>query len=159
MVLPFVLGMSDKLRKLGAAHGLSTWFTYPGRLADKFTKYRGRLHWSKTKDSVYSIPCSCGVQYVGESSRNLKVRIAEHLQYSSKSALTSHLLDNQLHKLVLNHTQILAREPNSRKRKIPETLAITHKRSPLCNTAVSTELSEVWQTCASFVTSQLSKSD
>ncbi len=94
-----------------------------------------------------------------ESGRNLKVRIAEHLRNSSKSSLTEHLLNNDTHKLVLKHTQILARESNIAKRKIIESLCIGHKKSRVCNTGFSVELPQIWQICAALVSKQLKKTD
>ncbi len=158
MIVPFVPGTSDKLRKVAGQFGLGTWFSYPGRLFDLFTSHRGRIHLSKARDSVYCLSCSCGTQYVGESNRNLKVRIGEHLRNSSRSALTDHLLSND-HQPLLKQTQILARESNNFKRKIIESLCIDHKKSRLCNTAVSIELSPIWSLCAPMVTKQVSKSD
>ncbi len=37
MILPFVPRTSDKLWKIVAQHGLSTWFSYPGHLSDLFS--------------------------------------------------------------------------------------------------------------------------
>ncbi len=155
MVLPYVPGTSDKLRKLGAQYGLKTWFAYPGRLTDMFSAYRGRLHYSKARDSVYSIVCSCGVEYIGESGRNLKVRVAEHMRNSSKSAISNHILNTD-HRPSLKQTVILAKERNSRKRKIIESLCIENKRTALCNTGVSVDIPVIWQLCAPLVHGQLS---
>ncbi len=159
MILPFIPGTSDKLRRIGTLHGLATWFSYPGRLSDLFTQYRGRLHYSKSRDSIYCLPCSCGVEYIGESGRNLKVRVAEHLRNSSKSALSLHLLNNDTHRPNLKQIQIIARECITSKRKIIETLAIEHKKAKLCNSGSSIELPLIWQLCAPKITKQLSKFD
>ncbi len=159
MILPFVPGTSDKLRKLASKFGLATWFQYPGHLTDLFTQYRGWVHSSKAHDTVYCLPCSCGTQYVGESGRNLKIRISEHLRNSSKSSLTAHLLNMDTHKPLLKHTQILAREGNVRKRKIIESLCIGNKKTRLCNSGFSVEMLQIWQLCAPMVSRQLSRSD
>ncbi len=158
MIIPFVPGTSDRLRKLAAQFGLGTWFAYPGKLTDMFTRFRGRVHSSKAQDTIYCVSCSCGIQYVGESGRNLKVRIAEHMRNSSKSALSYHL-SNYQHKPILKHTQVLATEKNLHKRKIIESLCISNKKSRLCNTGVSVELPLIWQLCAPMVSRQLAKSD
>ncbi len=159
MVLPFVPGTSDKLQKLALQFRFGTWYSYPGHLSDLFTQYHGRVHLSKAQNSVYCLSCSCGVQYVGESSRNLKVRIAEHLRHSSNSSLTAHLHNNDNHKPVFKNTQILAREGNTVKRKIMESLCINHKKAHLCNSGFSVELPQIWQLCVSVVSRQLAKSD
>ncbi len=67
------------------------WFQYPGKVAQMFTCHRGRTHKSKSKNAIYCCYCSCGKQYVGESTRNLKVHLSEHLQPSSNSSFSMHL--------------------------------------------------------------------
>ncbi len=61
---------------------------------------------------------------MGESERNLKLRLSEHLRNSSMSAFSGHILQDIQHQPVMNNAQILAREKNSQKRKIIETLCI-----------------------------------
>ncbi len=39
MILPFVPGTSDRLRKLALQYGLGTWFSYLGHLSDLFMQY------------------------------------------------------------------------------------------------------------------------
>ncbi len=53
IVFPFVQGVSDKLRKTAAKYGFKSWLTFPGKLADLFTEYRGRAHNSKSRFAVY----------------------------------------------------------------------------------------------------------
>ncbi len=60
MVTLFIPGISDHLRKIASTYNLGTWFTYPGKISDKFTAYRRRLHLSKARHTVY---CT---QYVAE---------------------------------------------------------------------------------------------
>ncbi len=130
MIIPYLPGTGDKLKKLAAEYGIRTRFAYPGRLNDIFTAFRGRTHSSKTRDSVYCLNCSCGIQYVGESRRNLKVGLAEHVRNSSKSTFTSHLLNNPTeHIPVFKDTMVIAREMNTFKRKMLESLSIRYKKN------------------------------
>ncbi len=158
MIVPYYLGISDRLRKTASKYGLLTWYQYPGRLSDMFNVHRGRNHPSKTKDAVYCTTCVCGVQYVGQTGRNLKVRLSEHLTNSSNSSLSAHLL-NTGHKPTLKDTQILFREKNEHKRKLIESLCIEHKKSKLCNTGVSLDLPVIWNLCAAELASQLKHTD
>ncbi len=119
MVLPYLSGISNQLQQIARKYGLDTWFTYPGRSSDRFSRFKGQVHRSKASDIVYCTQCSCGLQYVGESFRNLKVRLNEHTHSSSRSALTDHMLNNK-HKMAAHNTTILAREGNKRKRRILE---------------------------------------
>ncbi len=72
---PFVAGVSEDLKKITTKYQLTSWYTYPGKPMDLFTKHRGRQHSSKSQNSIY-----CGTQYIGESNRNLKVHLNEHLK-------------------------------------------------------------------------------
>ncbi len=88
MVTPYVPVLSDRLHKVASGFGFCTWFKYPGKVAEMFTAHRNRTHKSKIKNSVYCCYCKCGKQYVGESMRNLKVRLSEHQHPSSNSSLS-----------------------------------------------------------------------
>ncbi len=161
MCIPYVPTVGDKLKKVAAEFGIVTRFAYPGRSNDIFTGFRGRSHLSKHRDSVYCLNCSCGLQYIGESSRNLKVRLVEHIKNSSGSAFTNHLLNNEsgTHKPVFKDTMILAREMNTLKRKVLESLCIQTKKTKACNNGTSVDIPPVWNMCAKVMLSQLSRTD
>ncbi len=112
---------------------------------------------------MYCANCSCGAQYVGETNRNLKVRLSEHKQNSSKSALSIHIQehkhDSSPHEIVPHNTIILAREKNNLKRKITESLCIQHKAARLVNLGTSVELPDVWMRCAEVLRNQLADID
>ncbi len=112
LLTPYVPGVSELLRKVANKFEVLSWYTYPGKAMDLFTRHRGRVHLSKTRNSVYCAICSCGCEYVGETNRNLKVHIREHLQPSSSSALTAHLKE-QDHSAITKDTTILATESNN----------------------------------------------
>ncbi len=162
MVIPFVQGIAEKLKNIAARHGVKTWYTYPGRALDKFTQHRGRTHISKSRFAVYSIKCSCGMEYIGESERNLKIRLSEHLRNSSTSAFSYHLLNadqpnpDRDHRAQMNQALVLTREKNVLKRRILETVCIENKRPRLCNTGASVELSPIWNLCKEAIRKQLS---
>ncbi len=151
MVAPSVPGVSDRLRKIASSFGLWTWFTFPGKVPDMFTEHRGRTHKSKSRYSVYCCQCSCGIQYVGESNRNLKVRVAEHLHASSGSAFSSHLRANLDHSPSAQNTVILASEKSTLKCRILESLCIENKAAKRCNTGLSIEIPPIWKICTEAV--------
>ncbi len=91
LLTPFVPRVSEELRKIATKYGVTCWHTFPGRPIDCFTAHRGRQHASKRKNCVYCTVCSCGKKYIGETNRNLKVRMKEHLQQSSNTAFSAHL--------------------------------------------------------------------
>ncbi len=150
MVIPYVKGVGERLQNLAREFQCDTWFKYPGRLSDMFTKFKGTVHPSKARDIVCCTGCSCGLEYVGELHWNLKVRLHEHLQNSSKSTLSAHFLEHKNmtgHKPALENTTILAKEGNSLKRKLLESICIQHKSAHLCNSGVSIEMPAAWDVC------------
>ncbi len=164
MICPFLPGISDHLKQLASSFGFKTWFTYPGKLPDLFTVYRGRGHPSKSMGSVYCCACTCGLEYIGESERNLKVRLSEHLHATSNSAISHHLRANkenreELHLLETKDTVVLATEKNLYKRRIIESFCIQNKRARKCNTGLSTDILPIWDCCAGKMAAQLPHAD
>ncbi len=158
LVSPYFLGVSEKLKRISGKFDLPCWLTYPGKISDRFTIYRGHLHLSKMQNSAYCTTCTCSLQYVGESNRNLKIRLAEHLSKSSNSALSHHLQSSR-HKPEMKDTNILAQERNTFKRKILESLCIHNKSARMWNSGPSTELSSIWKSCAPVLKKELVYSD
>ncbi len=108
--------------------------------------------------TVYCAKCRCGIEYIGESHRNLKVKLAEHEKRNSDSAFTDHLfIDKKVHKIVPRQTLVLAQEKQSLKRKIVETLCIRTYEGNLCNTGPSVDLELAWDTCLDRVGRELRK--
>ncbi len=156
MVIPYLPGIGDKLKKIASDFDVRVWYTYPGKTMDRFNLHRGQAHSSKSRYSVYNAQCICGLEYVGESARNLKVRLSEHIHKSSKSALSLHFrTDSKQHSEAMHNTVVLARERNNQKRKIIESLCIESKRPKLCNTGLSTEIPAIWKLCAECVEKEL----
>jgi hypothetical protein len=73
---------------------------------------------------VYSVKCSCGARYVGETSQELQSRIKEHRRSfqlnDGKSALSSH----QGHDPDWEGVQVLAQESHHRRRLLKESAFI-----------------------------------
>ncbi len=106
---PFVPGVSEDLKKISKKYELTSWYTYPGRPMDLFTRHRGRQHQSKAQNTVYCTTCSCGCKYIGESNRNLKVRLKEHLHQSSTTAFSAHIKPKKRKQQQIKQTRQLSR--------------------------------------------------
>jgi predicted GIY-YIG superfamily endonuclease len=78
----------------------------------------------QTKQCVYSIPCDCGICYIGEMSRPLEARIKEH-KYNltqgllEKSKLAQHVY-REGHRICWKEAKVLRIEPNTIHRKYKE---------------------------------------
>ncbi len=106
LISPYVPGLSERLRFLSAKCGVRTWLSYGGKTCDSLTHFKEQYHRSKAQHAVYMVSCECGCHYIGESMRNLKIRIHEHELKSSKSTISLHILEEneKLRKLKLPQT-------------------------------------------------------
>ena len=79
---------------------------------------------------VYSIPCSCGVKYIGETGRCIKIRIQEHKRYLRAGLLTHSAVAEHQHEtghtILFKNSQVLSKEPHFYDQKIREAIEI-HK--------------------------------
>ncbi len=147
---PYIPGLSEIMRSLASRYGVRSWFSFAGKLSGKLCNFKDYLHQSKSQFSVYSVRCNCGVRYVGETARNLKVRVREHQARSSGSAITVHVNDEneaentERHGVDPRETLVLTQERNRRKRRFMESIVIKAKRTRLCNTGPSAYVSDVW---------------
>ncbi len=149
LLVPYVPGVSDRLHTIANRYQVPSWYSYSGKLGDSFSgNYKDRQHVSKTRNSVYEVVCSCGVRYIGQSYRNLKVRIAEHRNLAhSESSLSSHLRNGPGHQLLHNRTLPLVKEKQNFRRKLLESLMILHTPHKICNAGPSLEVSDMWYAC------------
>ena len=80
------------------------------------------------KPGVYRIPRGCGLVYIGETGRNLSLRLKEHKANCEKaelemSAVAKHSWTND-HRMKWNKASILATESHKFSRKIRESIEI-----------------------------------
>ncbi len=148
LLVPYIPGLSDRLRNVAKRYEMQMWFSYRGRVGDGFsTTYKDKAHFSKSRHAVYKAVCSCGHEYIGESERNLKVRVLEHESANSASSLSNHLKISKAHQLEPNRTVAITYEKHYLCRKMLESLYILHNPTALCNVGPSTEMSEMWFAC------------
>ena len=150
--VPYVKGMSEAmsnvLRPLGirVAHRASPW---------KWTVCSGikdRTPQCERKGVVYQIPCKdCASVYVGETLRNLKVRLSEHRRHTEgcvvgRSAVADHAVECD-HRIDWDGAIVLDVEQAWRTRKIKEALHIAQQGSerPLMNKDNGWYISNIWR--------------
>ena len=80
------------------------------------------------KDLVYSVPCTCGVRYVGETEQHYWDRKSQHqVEVKNKEtteAFYSHIKRNKGHRIEREDCVYLYKEKNWRRRKIKEEVYI-----------------------------------
>lgn len=146
VVIPYVAGLSEKIRRIAKRYGLRTAFHSRKTLGNFICDITPKITTMESKNVIYSIPCECGAVYLGETGRPLGVRVGEHKKnvkegktFSSK--LAEHVWDQQ-HKVLWDDVKIVGRETGIVKRKIKEAsfMAINDN----CISQASKEIPLIW---------------
>ena len=82
----------------------------------------------KLKNGIYSIPCSCGELYIGETSRSIKLRLKEHCantihERTKKLAVAEHSSRTD-HHVCSEEAKVLALEEHYNKRHIHKAIEV-----------------------------------
>ena len=76
--LPYVKGLAERIQKICSPYDIRAVFTSGSTLRRYLFRVKPPTKFNMTKNCVYSIPCSCGKIYKGETGRPIKVRLEEH---------------------------------------------------------------------------------
>lgn len=127
--LPFIKGITDKIgHLLRRKYNIKTVFRPPGQLRQWLRSPKDRDHLNVP--GVYMIPCECGKCYIGETRRNIKTRLTEHIRSVKnldveKSAVAEHACQsNATHFIRFDKATVLSREKFWAPRKIREAIEI-----------------------------------
>ncbi len=67
LLVPYIPGISDRLKMVASRYSVKSWFSYGGKIGDGLSAtYKERAHISKMQNSVYKAYWTCGEHYVGE---------------------------------------------------------------------------------------------
>jgi len=107
------------------------WFLISTFLSNNRTKNNDQI-------GVYKFPCnSCPSTYIGETERNLPVRLSEHMRDIRNKKETSgpyiHLRNNPTHHFDVEDALLIDSEKRPQVRKFKEFLYITKSTSYNCN--------------------------
>lgn len=146
MVLPYVKGLSEKIRRLASKHNIRTAFKSGSTLRNILTKVKPDCDQADTKECIYKVPCECGNVYIGETGRPLSIRIKEHKRNckqgeTDKSRLAEHAWSHS-HKILFDKAEPIAKEPNVLKRKIKESAFITGNKNVFSQQSI--QLKDIW---------------
>jgi len=97
VVIPYVKGLSEKIRRINSKYNIRTAFKNNTDLRKMLTHIKPKNEEQELKNAVYNIPCSCGKNYYGQTSRPTKIRIDEHKKLIKRadpknSKLVEHVL-------------------------------------------------------------------
>ena len=76
--LPYVKRLAERIQTICSLYGTRTGFTSGLTPRRYLFQVKPQTEFNKIKNCVYSIPCSCGKIYKGETGLSLKVRLEEH---------------------------------------------------------------------------------
>ncbi|XP_071441632.1 uncharacterized protein [Hetaerina americana] len=94
--LPYISTVSGKISRILRNHNIRTVHLPPKKLRQVLVRAKDPA--GLKLPGVYSIPCECGEEYIGETGRTIETRIKEHkrhlrLYQPSKSAVAEHAID------------------------------------------------------------------
>ena len=85
MAIPYVPGLSEKIRRVGRKYNIRTAFKTQNTLRQSLVKTKPKNGTQESKNCVYSIKCNgCSGEYIGQTKRPLNVRIKEHRDNTRK---------------------------------------------------------------------------
>jgi predicted GIY-YIG superfamily endonuclease len=147
LFIPYIPGMSDKIKRLGKRFNIRTVYKTENTLRSILTKTKPNNINENTKNVIYKIPCECNKFYIGETCRPLSKRIAEHKSYIKntdfhKSNICQHAFNNN-HRINWDASSVLAKETATKKRKIKESAFILLNEDN-CVSSCSVNLSNTW---------------
>jgi predicted GIY-YIG superfamily endonuclease len=144
MSIPYVQGLSEKIRRLARPFGLHLVFRRGRRYRDMLLRTKPPMPEYDTKNVVYQIPCNCGKVYVGETGRPWQTRIKEHKANIRLGKLEGNLLAQHAwdtgHTILFQNSKILLKERHAKRRRIKEAL-IMKAIGEKCISRPSTEVS------------------
>ncbi|GAA49684.1 hypothetical protein CLF_103425 [Clonorchis sinensis] len=86
-VIPYNSGTSDDIQRILNADNISVAFQKGKTLRCALVQLKDHLAANRTRDCVYKIKCNdCIKVYIGQTARELHIRIREHGRWSSKNA-------------------------------------------------------------------------
>jgi predicted GIY-YIG superfamily endonuclease/uncharacterized protein (UPF0335 family) len=146
MSIPYVPGLSEKIRRVGRKFNIRTAFKTQNTLRQSLVKTKPRNGTQESKNCVYSIKCSCSREYIGETKRPLNVRIKEHKEntkkgLTEKSKIAQHCWSEN-HNMLWDEASIIHREPHFYKRKVIEASYIKLADQPISQSSV--EIRPLW---------------
>ncbi|XP_015122583.1 uncharacterized protein LOC107045008 [Diachasma alloeum] len=136
LVLPFVNGLTQNLKRVSRRYGLNVISNTSHKLQSYLKTTKDPVKWENRSNVVYSIPCDfCNGVYVGQTKRYLKVRVGEHekgvkncrnTDPAKYTALTRHHVDSG-HSFNFDKVKVCKSELHPYKRNLLEMLYIVRE--------------------------------
>jgi hypothetical protein len=117
VTVPYIKGLSEKFKNTGNMFDIKTAFKTRNTIGNILRKLKPKKDLLDKLQCVYRIPCECGRQYAGETSRPLGTGLKEHkynlrLGVVEKSKLAAHAVEED-HRNDWDKTDIRIKQNNS----------------------------------------------
>ena len=147
--LRYVKGLAERIQKICSPYDIRTVFTSGSTLGRYRYRVKPPTEFNMTKNCVYSIPCSCGKIYKGDTDRPLKVRLEEHRKAVvrgeiEKSGIADHIWKEKGSHLPLwDEVEITDRAKDWRIRRLKESAHMLGYNDLLSRPSI--EMNTVWE--------------
>ena len=146
--LPYVKGQAKRMQKIRIPCDNRTVFSSGSTLRRYLFRVKPPMEFNMTKNCVYSIPCSCGKIYKGETGRPLTVRLEEHWKAVVRGEIEKLGMVNHIWKEKGNHLPIWDKveiiDEHWRIRRLKESAHMLGYNDLLSRPSI--ELNTIWET-------------
>lgn len=130
--LPYMGPVSHTLERILSESAIKVYYTTPNKLHQQLYTHKDKTE-RNLLPGIYRIPCECGLVYIGETGRNLSVRLKEHLACCSKgqtekSSVAKHTWTTD-HRILWKETSLICQESNYFARRVRESVEIHKHRT------------------------------
>ena len=145
--IPFVKGVSERIKRICAKSGIRVYFRANRTLGSLLSNIRPKRDPHDTKGVIYQIPClDCDRSYIGETGRTLKTRLTEHRRNCrngdvQRSGVAQHSIEDD-HRIDWKESVVIDREMNLYRRRVKEALYI--RKFPNFNQDQGLIVSPIW---------------
>ena len=164
MTVLYVHSFTEKIQRIFTKHRVATVIGTQTTLRHVLVHTKDKVERHKNAGVVYKLPCSqCKKVYIGETGRQLVIRITEHRKEAEKisdrnftrttrrastnehhkSAITEHVCQNN-HSMNWEAGEIVEQESDKFKRWIKESICIRSKTPTMDRDEGACQLSPIW---------------
>jgi hypothetical protein len=132
LLLPYIKGVSENIDRVCAPLGVRSVFKSHNTLRQLLMRVKSKIPDDQMKGVVYEVPCAdCNGVYIGETGRNLKMRLKEHRyavrRQDEKNGIAVHAQESG-HNVDWEAARVMMREEHLTKRKVLESILILESR-------------------------------
>ena len=144
--IPYVKGTTDKIANVLRKNNIRVVFNTSKKIGQCVRRVKDAV--PLESEGIYSVPCPCGAQYIGETKRNISQRIKEHIRADKYSQLEKSAIAEHAHRT--NHmpaydkVKVLTNEKRYWPRKIKEAVEILKTPNNI-NRDDSYRLPNIWK--------------